>query len=498
MKRIFVWAPLLLGLVAGGLRAQEVSDSGAMLVSAPLGADHWALVAARRAHALGLADDYLPAQRAVPLAVVRRVLQEATQRAWSVRPELIELLSEWEHRFEREFPRNPNGAPAMPRVGIQHGAVGMVSGWQSGVARAGQGVVPPVGAELLPDRAEVGVQGRLVASASPRLHLLLVPEISSAGGLHGKWDLTFGGRTVALSAGRQPVLYGAGEGGVVLGSPEPWHRLQLETVNALVLPGPLRLFGSAAFHTSLGMIGSERHPGDPFFWTASASIRPHRRLTLAVHRAAIFGGDNVETPFTLLNFVRLAGGLHTADFENQVVSLEARFRLPTESWLPLSAYVEWGFDDSAGAIRDVPGYVAGIFSPALPSLPRVSIGVERASFAHSCCGNPPWYRNASFQGGWAHRNLPLGHPLGGEGTELLGWMQTDLKRLPLSLEWRGWMRDRGSENLYTPIRQGGSWGTAGELRWWGWDRTNAHLSVSRETGGGWSEMQIRAELTRFF
>lgn len=383
-------------------------------------------------------------------------------------------------------------------MGIQHGAFGLASGWRSGVARAGRGLFPPFEIEVLPERPEFGVQGMLVASVSPRLHVLLAPDISSAGGSRGEWDVTLGGRAVALSAGRQPVLYGGGERGVVLGSPEPWHRVQLETLHPLALPGPLRLLGLAAFHTSLGAIGSERHPGDPFFWTASASIRPHRRFTLAAHRAAIFGGESVETPFTLRNFVRLAGGLHTADFENQVVSLEARFRMPTEPWLPLSAYLEWGFDDSAGAIRDVPGYVAGIFAPALPGLSRTSIGVERASFAHSCCGNPPWYRHAAFPGGWAHRDLPLGHPLGGEGTESLVWTRTDFKRLPMTLEWRGWMRDRGPENLYAPVRQGGSWGTGGGLRWWGWNRTDAYLSLLREAGSEWSETQLRAGVNRFF
>ncbi len=497
MRRISVWALLLVGTFAGALRAQEVADSGPMMVSAPLRADHWAVVAARRAQALGLADDYLPPQRAVPLAVVRRALNEAAKRAWSERPELAELLAEWEHRFEREFPRSSSSPASVSSMGIQHGAFGLVSGWRSGIARAGRGLHPPFEVEVLPERGEIGVQGRLVASVYPRLHLLLAPEISSAGGLRGEWDVTLGGSAVALSAGRQPVLYG-GERGVVLASPEPWHRVQLETIEPLALPGPFRLLGLAAFHTSLGKIGSERHPGDPFFWTASASIRPHRRFTLAANRAAMFGGDSVETPFTLRNFARLVGGLHTGDFENQVVSFEARYRVPTDPWLPLSVYLEWGFDDSAGAIRDVPGYIAGIFAPAIPGAPRVSAGVERAVFASSCCGNPPWYRNFAFPGGWAHRDLPLGHPLGGEGSESLAWTRVDLARLPLSLQGRGWVRERGPENLYTPAREGRSWGVAGQFRWWGWSRADAHLSVSREAGSGWSETQLRAGVTRFF
>ena len=49
--------------------------------------------------------------------------------------------------------------------------------------------------------------------------------------------------------------------------------------------------------------------------------------------------------------------------------------------------------------------------------------MEYAHFAHSCCGNPPWYRHKQFPGSWALRDVPLGHSLGGEGTEWLGFLR---------------------------------------------------------------------------
>lgn len=495
MLRTAAKALLLLVAVNGALDAQEAEYSERGALSPTLRASHWAVAAARRAESLGLAGSYLPAQRAVPRLAVRQALREAAERAWVLGPEAAELAAEWEHRFQREFPsveRERDSADGLLRT--PNGAIGVAAGWRSGAVRAGKGLFPPFNVETLPDRAEINAELELAASLGPMLHMLLAPEIGNDGVSGSEWDVTLGWRRFALSAGRQPVLYGSGERAVVLGSPEPWHRIQLETVQPLTIP----VLGSAAFHTSFGRISSERHPGDPFFWTASASLRPHPRLTLSANRAALLGGSSVTTPFTLWNFVRVVGGLHTQDFENQVVSLGMRYRIPAERWLALTTYLEWGFDDSAGAIRDVPGYVAGIFTPAVPGVPRVSAGVEHASFAHSCCGNPPWYRHAAFPGGWAHRDLPLGHPLGGEGTESLAWTRVDFARLPLTLHAAGWLRERGPENLYTPNRQGTSRGASAEMRWWGWSRTDASVVFSREAGQGWGEFQLRAGITRFF
>lgn len=488
-------AVLLFSVSGGAVHAQEQLESEQRAVSSSLRADHWAVVSARRAEALGLVDRYLPGQQAVPRLAVRQALREAARRSWAVAPGIAELTAEWEHRFEREFP--DLGREAYPANGppfSSDGAIGIASGWRSGAIRAGQGLFPPYRVEALPDRAEVDAQLVLAASLGSMLHLLVSPEIGTGGVSGSEWEATLGWRRVAISAGRQPVLYGGGERAAVLGSPEPWHRLQLETVQPLNVP----VLGLAAFHTSFGRVSTERHPGDPFFWTARASLRPHHRLTLSANRAAMFGGSSVSTPFTLWNFVRLVGGLHTRDFENQVVSLEARYRIPAERWLPLTTYLEWGFDDNAGAIRDVPGYVAGVFTPAVPGAPRVSAGVEHASFAHSCCGNPPWYRHAAFPGGWALRDLPFGHPLGGQGSESLAWARTDLARIPLTFHTRAWVRERGPENLYTPNRQGASRGGSVEMRWWGWKRTDATVVFSREAGAEWSEVQLRAGLTRFF
>lgn len=474
-----------------------VSTLGAQ-VSSPLPADHWAVAAARRVEALGLGKDYLPAQGAVPLLVVQRALREAAERAPFEAPHLAELVGAWEQRFRREFPHGigdsaPGGYPR-----LQQGALGLASGWRDGVVRPGRGVFALESLDPVPDQADAGALAALSASLTPWLSVFVAPEFGSRDGLDGTWDATVGWRSVAVSAGRQRVVYGPGERSVVLGSPEAWHRVQVETIQPWTLPGPLRVLGPAAFHTSAGRVFSDRHPGHPFLWTASARARPHPRITAAVNRAAMLGGDSVSVPITARNLLRVVGGWQTGGFENQIVSLELGYRLPTEQWLPVSGYIEWGFDDAAGAISDVPGYVTGAFAPALPGFPQAALGVEHASFAHSCCGNPPWYRHSGHPGGWAYDQIPLGHPLGGNGSEWLAWVQVDPVQSPLSWDTRFWLRRRGGENLYAPDRIGRSVGGAGQVRVRARSRLDAHLTVSHEAGDGWRESHLRAGLAKFF
>ena len=491
-----LWAAVALLLVPAMLSAQD--GGGA---SSQLPVNHWAVEAARRAEALGLLPHYLPGQRSVRQAVVANALREAARRALEEAPALVDLTAAWERRFAREFPRatvDSGDSAEVPFPRLEYAAVGAESGWRAGAVAAGRGVLPPVPPDPLADQPEIAAAGVWSASLGRHVNLLAAPEIGAPGGLRGVWDATLGWRHIAVSVGRQPARYGAGERGVVLGSPEPWHRIQAETVEPLDLAGPLRLLGPVAFHSSLGRVWTGRHAGHPWLWTASARARPHPRLTAAVNRAAMFGGDSVAVPVSVENVLRMLGGWQTGGFENQIVSLELNFRFPTEPWIPLSGYIEWGFDDAAGAIGDVPGIVAGLSSAAIPGVPAAAAGIEVASFSHSCCNNPPWYRHAAHSGGWAYDRHPLGHPLGGDGTELLSWLRVDPTVLPLRWEGSIWLRRRGSENLYAPQRVGESIGGSAQLTWRLPGRTDARVSIMNETGGEWRETQLRAALTKFF
>jgi hypothetical protein len=111
--------------------------------------------------------------------------------------------------------------------------------------------------------------------------------------------------------------------------------------------------------------------------------------------------------------------------------------------------------------------VLGVEIPALPGLPELGLGLERTTFAASCCGNPIWYRHWSFRHGWTDDGRLLGHPLGGHGSEWLTYARADLFEARVHLDLRLFARDREVENVLAPERigrsRGGQLGVEGRL-----------------------------------
>jgi hypothetical protein len=178
--------------------------------------------------------------------------------------------------------------------------------------------------------------------------------------------------------------------------------------------------------------------------------------------------------------------------------MSGRFRLPTESVLPLVLYADVGSEDAAGAFRKVPGLLAGLESAALPGAPWLSLGVEGSVFAHSCCGNPPWYRHYAFPGAWALEDRPLGHRLGGQGSEVLVHGRADLLDSRLRIGGEAFRRRRSGENLYVPGREGGSLGAGGEVTWRFSPIAELSAGGNLEDGGDWTQGSLHASASWLF
>jgi hypothetical protein len=266
----------------------------------------------------------------------------------------------------------------------------------------------------------------------------------------------------------------------------------------------LRVFGGVTLHTFMSPVGGERHPDEPWLWGARLAFQPHRRLTFAVNRASIFGGETGVTARRLAGM--FVGVIRGTTFENQVLSLEGRWRLPTDALLPATAYLEWGADDGAGALHEMPARVGGILFPALPGLPEVSAGAEYARVEDLCCGHGPWYFNSTHPGNWARGTAPLGHPLGGQGWEAAAYARADLLASRLRMHVRGFARERsdagldtlGGGNLYSPQRTGGSTGFAADAAYRFAPRAELRAAARREAGDGWSERAFEAAVSVFF
>jgi hypothetical protein len=483
--------------------AQEVVPGGVReLVTTELEAGHWAMDAALRAEALGLLERPLPFRRTLSLELAAEVLAEAARAAQGRGHGLEELTQGWRRRFFREFGGlSGEGAVDAPvMLGLRAGG-GVVN--RSGRAAPGYGEVGAgrTGARPLDDGLVVAAEVEWV-SAGTHLGLLVQPESRSDGGSlrYRRLDAVVGLGGWRLAVGRQPLGLGkTAASGLVLSGGVPLDRVELRTERPAILPGMLGFLGPVGAQAFVSRLGDEaRHAREPYFWGGSLSIQPFARLGAAVHRAAMFGGNGWDEPLTVKTLVdMLIGRVANLGFENQIVSVEARYRLPTEGVLPLTAFLEWGAEDAAGGWWDVPGRVIGIETPAVPGAEGLALGAAYTAIAERCCGNSPWYRHAAFEGNWAAQDLPLGHPLGGEGSEWLAYGTLDRPERNFRVEGRLYRRDRSGQNLYVPGREE-SFGGAMSGSWWPRRHAEVEARVQVEAGSGWSEHELGIGTNLYF
>ncbi|HET9984426.1 MAG TPA: capsule assembly Wzi family protein [Longimicrobiales bacterium] len=361
---------------------------------------------------------------------------------------------------------------------------GLLAGYDRDEVRFAPAPVPaqsaPFGSALVAARA-----GRIFAG-------LAVPRWSAHEAALDEAYVAAGAGRVRGWAGRRRVGYGAGaDRSVVLGGAVALDGAGVFTATPFRLPSVLRLVGPVRVEAAAARLHRAGGVAVPWFVALRVAVRPHPRLALAASRAAAFGGRGNapigwhEVPVLLIGH---AGGAH-GETENQVASVAARWRPPAGA-LPLVLYGEWGFDDVGNSYFHVPGVVAGLQLATVPGVPALGVGVERASFAGHCCGNPPWYRHSALP--WMDRRIPLGHPLGGQGDEWLAYARADLADARLRLDARAFRRHRGPENLFAPARQGRSLGGALEVALRPYAGLEAFAAGAVEDGVGWRETSLEA------
>lgn len=402
-------------------------------------------------------------------------------------------------RYAEEFPGAVGRLLGEQREVLEWwgGSASPGGGFRRGAAEPGRNLPLPgeqLGAQPLDDQGELVLAWGTTGA--------LGPVLFRSKAWFGSEELFPDQVEVALAAGPVTVSalhgpLGFGRGGVVFGGAGV-TRLELRTARPFQFPGWLAYLGLVSADFFVTRAFDDRHDGDPWLLGGSVSLRPHPRLTLALHRGLIFGGDAPRDPLTPRALLLTLIGVHHGDLDDGKVSGEIRYRLPSEGLLPLFLYLESGAEDSAGAFRDVPGLVMGALAPSLPFAPTASLGVERAYFARSCCFNPPWYRHATFRGGWALNELPLGHPLGGHGKEWALNGSALLFEAALWLELRLFARERGSENLFSPEREGESRGVDLKARWRVGPRLDAGGWFFQDSGDGWRESRGSVSLGYLF
>lgn len=494
-RRLVVLSGLALGLLghpAAAQPTQRATECGAAASFVDPG--HWTVAAVRRLEAAGLTGTPVPERGDLSWAVIARAFTEAEVHAAAFAHEWLPVVEAWWRAAEREH--RGFGAICEGHVPSRRTITGAATlGVEAGRGRVapGFGDHPPDRTGPVPLENEAVPFATLEARAQPRSWVAVHAE----GGVGPdevavrRADVVLGSPRWTLAAGRAPIAYARGAGGgMVLSGAAPLDRVKLETARPLRMPWPVGFLGEYSGHLFLSRLVEERHAREPFFWGGSASLHPHARLTLSVHRAAMFDHRQSSVPVTLRTILSmLIGDVRGLDFENQIVSVSGRYRLPTEGVLPLTAYLEWGAEDAAGAWKNVPGVVAGLFAPAVPGARNVALGVEYATFGSSCCGNPKWYRHSGFPGSWAWQDRELGHGLGGAGRELTLYGHGVGEDGQLRWDARGLVRERDEENLFAPEQAGRAFGGAAQLAWAFSDRWELRGAATGEIGDGWAQVE---------
>jgi len=453
--------------------------------SPALPADHWAVSSARRAAVLGLTPSaFAWGDGTLTQAAAGWALHEANERAATLASPLRAVMaSEW-RRFAREFPataarltrdreHTPSTslearAPVTSSTGVRFVAAdGRLLPVRS-LDRTRENVSPP---QPLANLADAEIELRVGALLGPLAAAEMAGGRSEARWQLRDWYAIANVRSFGAWVGKRAPDFGPGAGGgLVFDGRAAFAGGGVLLSSPVRLPWLFRHLGYVRGEAFLSRIDSSAATRHPWVFGSHASLTPHPRLLIGATQAFMFSGDG-QPPFTWRNFKEmfLTHGIKTAgrEFENGIASVEARWLVPVPR-VPAVLYAEWGTDDNHSAWFRFPAVVAGVSFPAIPRVPALSLGIERTSFARPCsgCGGcaceyyATWYRHYVFMDGWTLDRQPIGHLLGGDGTEWLLYGRYDDAARRVRLDARGFARERGRFNLFAPTREGRSAGAA--------------------------------------
>lgn len=471
---IALTALVSLGAISVTLSAQQPEPHAA---SPFLPSSHWAITVARRLAALDLADpDFGWGDGSLTILAVGRVLHDAPAIAQRKHRELEPLARGYWLRFAREFPLT--AATLEPRISTKN--ADLAEGWVAAGYSSATGRVYPVRSL---DRTRENVAGPFPRSDLSEARL--TTNLSFTVGQHiagslspehrdGDWGLREGYGLVTVKklgiwGGRRVPAFTTGAGGgIVINGTAAFTGGGFAFTEPFRLPWLFRYVGAIRFESFLSRLDSNAAIPKPWFLGTHVSISPHPRLMIGATQAYMFGGGGVTpvTWSTVWSMLRSHGVISAgSEFENGLASWELRFRPPLPV-VPLSLYMEWGADDNHAAWTLFPARVIGAQIPAVPGIPSLSLGLEHASFSRPCTGcdgchceyYATWYRHYLFKDGWTVDRQPIGHPLGGEGSEWLAYGTWDRPASRLRFDVRAFRRNRGSYNIYAPERLGRSTG----------------------------------------
>ena len=291
-----------------------------------------------------------------------------------------------------------------------------------------------------------------------------------------------------VAAGRMPVGYGPRTGeGIIFGGRVAVDQIAVQSVAPVRLP-----VGLAWGHMFLGRFRRSQNPRRPYVWGGAIAWQPHPRLQVSILRGAMFAGDSAAKPFSWRQFARVVIPVKNTNEENHVYSFATWYRPPIERWWPLVVALEWGADDSAGALDERPGVRLQLYAP-LPSGGGAGLMWSRLGTRPGLgfTGHGPWYHHGVELGPWIAEAQALGLALGGELSEVQGYAHGTAAAGRASWALSLGARRRSVDNLYAPLRIGRANVGALNLSWRPTGRFEVQATGSLERGKRWTSREFR-------
>jgi hypothetical protein len=255
---------------------------------------------------------------------------------------------------------------------------------------------------------------------------------------------------VAVSAGRQPLVWGPGhDGGFLLtdnAAPVPAVRMGLTSPHAF--QGWWAWLGTWDFSYLLGRLEPDRVVPKPYLTGLRILWMPTARLELGAGRTILLGGEG-RPGLSWTDYLAILGGrniAHGPDNSDSIAGLDAAYTLPLPGGRAVRLYGEYAGEDEVHqshlpikpAVRGGL-YLAGI-GPGGRFTARAEFAATDVFYNHAVWGHDFWYAHSTYQSGYTYRGRILGDAMGAdartarlwigrpgvrsEGEVMLGWYAT--------------------------------------------------------------------------
>lgn len=284
-----------------------------------------------------------------------------------------------------------------------------------------------------------GGEARLRAEAhwGTQFALDVVPRVrlGAAGGGNPGWQEGYAAvelGPVAVSAGRQPLVWGPGhDGGFLLTAnapPVPAVRLGLTAPHAF--EGWWAWLGTWDFSYLLGRLEPDRVVPKPYLTGLRLLWMPTARLELGASRTILLGGEG-QPSLSWTDYLAILGGrniAHGPDTSDSIAALDAAYTLPLAGGRAARLYGEWAGEDEAHQFHlpTKPAVRGGLYLAGLGPGGRFTARGEFAAtdvfYDHALWGHDFWYAHGTYQSGYTYRGRILGDAMGADARTARLWI----------------------------------------------------------------------------